>query len=97
MLELLGSGYVIEYCVAAYTEHSKQEAYRNYIADGVRNINEAVATYYGGTYMQIRFADMMRGEDAGDERTGDEVALEVIEKAGLIANGFNDAGSEADA
>lgn len=80
MLELMGSGYVVEHCVAAFAERCEKKAYRNYMADGIKCISETIANVYGGTYMENRLADLM---DTTPEKTGDEIALEVITRAGL--------------
>lgn len=85
LLELMGSGYVIEHCVATFSEYCKEQAFRIYMADGVKCISESVANYLGGSYLQGRYAEIIRGDDYADESaTGDEIALDVIERAGLI-------------
>lgn len=58
----------------------------SYMADGVMCLSESVAGYLGGSCLQVRFADLMSGESQ-DERTGDEIALDIIERAGLKVNG----------
>ena len=78
----MGSGYVIEHCVSAFSDICKEEAYRSYIADGVKCIGESVVNQFGGSYLQERYADIV-SIPRTEEKSGDEIALEVIEKAGL--------------
>lgn len=78
----MGSGYVIEHCVSAFSDMCKEAAFRSYIADGVKCISESIANLYGGSYLQERYADIVSISHT-EEKTGDEIALEVIEKAGL--------------
>ena len=78
----MGSGYVIEHCVSAFSDMCEEKAFRSYIADGIKCISEAIANTYGGSYLQERYADLV-SISRTEEKTGDEIALEVIEKAGL--------------
>lgn len=82
MLELMGSEYVIDHCICAMRAMRIEEEFRYYVTDSLMYINESVANALGGTYLQGRFADMFK-EKAEDDRTGDEIALEVIKRAGL--------------
>ena len=82
MLELFGSGYVIEHCIAVYSEYSREEAFRVYMTDAVMCLGESIANAYGGQYMQMRYADLF-DKEAEDERTADEIAMDIIERAGL--------------
>ena len=34
-MELCGSGYVIDYCVSAFHKSREEEAFKNYVADGL--------------------------------------------------------------
>lgn len=79
---MLGSEYVIDHCICALKERRSQEAFRSYIADSAMYINQSIAKTLGGTYLEKRYSDLFKAERE-DERTGDEIALEVIRKAGL--------------
>ena len=78
----MGSGYVIEHCVSAFSDMCEEKAFRSYIADGIKCISEAIANQFGGSYLQERYADIITVSRV-EEKTGDEIALEVIKKAGL--------------
>ncbi len=61
----------------------KQEAYRIYVTDSLRIIGENTAKYAGGGYLKMRYIDAVTPK-IEDERTGGEIAAEVIKKAGLV-------------
>ena len=46
MLELFGSGYVIDHCVSAFKEKQEFEAYRNYVTDSLKVIGHLNKRYY---------------------------------------------------
>ncbi len=64
----------------------KQDAedalYRLYIARCARVITENTAKASGGGYIKADFDDILHPK-AKDTRTGDEIAADVIERAGL--------------
>lgn len=98
MLELFGSGYAIEYCVAALTSYNRQKNVEYYIADCVKNTNEILATRFGGAYLKDSLRDILEPVKK-ETRTGEEIAADIIKKAGLkigVQHGFNDIGGKAD-
>ena len=60
----------------------KEEAYRIYVTDALRIIGQNTAKYAGGSYQQQRFADIIRPHK-DDGRIGEEIAADVIKRAGL--------------
>lgn len=75
---------MIEHCVLAFNDNMQLNMYREYVTDGLQCLSESVANYFGGTYLQKRYADIIKGiKEEEDERSADEIVLEVIEKAGL--------------
>lgn len=88
LLNLFGSHYVIDHCIVALNQSRKVDAFRSYIADGVKNINEILARYHGGSYMSIRYDEMI-GTDkkASEPENGDEIVRQVFRKAGLKMEG----------
>lgn len=73
---------MFEHCLSEWKERQKQEAYRVYITDALRAISENTAKYAGGKYIQARYADMIKPKPK-DIRSGNEIAADVIKKAGL--------------
>ena len=84
MLDLFGSGYVIEHCVSAFTQYQADKVYRTYVTDALKHINKIVATQFGGSYMENRYSDFAYPKrEKEDERSGDEIAADIIRRAGL--------------
>lgn len=52
------------------------------MAEAIRAISESTAKYAGGPYIQARYIDIIKPKPK-DTRTGDEIAADVIKKAGL--------------
>lgn len=52
MLELLGKGYVVDYCMAFFRRKKEQEKYLSYYADALSIISETLAGYVGGKYVK---------------------------------------------
>ena len=58
-------------------------AYRVYMTDATRFVAGNTAKINGGTYPVISFSECV-GWVKPDNRSGDEVAAEIIDKAGLV-------------
>ena len=59
LLELFGSGYVIQHCISAFTKEQKETAYRTYVTDALKVIAENTARFNGGMTMNARFAEII--------------------------------------
>lgn len=73
----------MRYVRARWKEHEREQIYRIYVTDCLRAMTESTAKFSGGTYIQKRFAAVV-GYEKTDTRTGEEIAAEVIKKAGLV-------------
>ena len=73
----------MRYVIARYNSYQREVAYRIYVTDCLRIMTENTARFAKGTYMQKRYADAIRPV-AVDHRTGEEIAADVIKKAGLV-------------
>ena len=81
-MELIGREYLIDHCISALRAYRRSEAFQEYVADSLMYLGEAVANALGGSYIPTRFGDLF--DDAPkDERTADEIALDIIKRAGL--------------
>ena len=69
--------------MARHRQNQRDMAYRVYVTDALRILTENTARYYGGRYLTQDFAASLRREPV-DNRTGDEIAADVIKKAGLV-------------
>ena len=90
MLELLGSGYVINHVVAEFRARTQQYVYRIYVTDLLKCLAES-----WGADVPYRYRDVIEPEEDEPE-SGDEVALRVIRRLGLKVktNGFYETESE---
>ena len=82
LLELVGKGYVIDHCISLFNRRAKEEAYRTYIADTLKALNDNFAKKFGGTYYQTRYIDAVTPAKE-PEKSGDEIARDIIKRAGL--------------
>lgn len=80
LLEILGSGYVIDYCVSAFSEKKKNEAYRIYVTDSLYSIANMYSRSHGGEMaMEKRYLDVMEIMEKKEEKP-EVTAEEVIER-----------------
>lgn len=86
LLELIGKGYVIEHCVSLFNRRQKEQIYRNYVTDTLKMINDNLTKISGGQYMKTRYAELVEPQ-LKDERTGDEIAIDIIKRARLKFKG----------
>ena len=102
MVELLGVEYVIEHALTDIDERTKAQAYRAYMAECLRLLVENVATVTTGKYISAKWADICDNKNKEDDnRTGDEIAADVIKHIGLSfggdsTNGFDGTESKVD-
>ena len=66
MVEILGSGYIIEYCVSAFNHIQEEKVYRIYITDALK--------YLAG--LNVRYAELI-DTTPKDERTFEEITNDV--------------------
>ena len=72
---------MIEHCVSLFLKEQEEKRYRAYVTDTLMLISENTARFVSeGKYMNRRWADALKPQD---NRTGDEIAAEVILNAGL--------------
>lgn len=64
------------------TEEAKEQAFRVYVTDALKCLSENTVRVAGGSVINVRYFDMLHPEQM-DTRTGDEIAADVIKKAGL--------------
>lgn len=77
---MFGKQYVIEHVIAEYNNRMEQLAYRSYTSDVLKAIAEMM-----GANIPKRFAELINNETVEETKTGDEIALDVINRAGLRA------------
>ena len=77
MLDLFGSEYVIDHIIAEHNLRIDEKVYRSYTADLLKVIAESI-----GASVSCRYDELI-DRPKEEEKTGDEIALEVIKRAGL--------------
>lgn len=61
-------------------------AYRVYLTDTLKVLTENTAKFAGGSVINMRYYDMLNKQRTQkDERSGDEIAADIIRSAGLMA------------
>lgn len=61
----------------------EREQFRTYLADCLWAIAKNTAMSCGGTYFETKYGEGVRQAKPQDNRTGDEIAADVIRRAGL--------------
>lgn len=72
----------MRYATARFNQHQRDLAYRIYVTDCLRIISENTAKIGGGSYITAKFADIINPKPV-DNRTGEEIAAEIINRAGI--------------
>ena len=57
-------------------EKKQDEAYRVYMSEAVKNINEILANNFNGSYMKISYMDMMKPQKV-EERTAEQIIDDI--------------------
>lgn len=73
----------MRYVMARSRQQRRDLAYRVYVTDCLRIMTENTARFAGGRYVTQGFSAALRREPV-DNRTGEEIAADVIKKAGLV-------------
>lgn len=71
LLDLLGSGYVIDHCVSAFLKEQREELYQIYVTDSLKAIG----------HLNRRFADYFN-KPKKEERTAEEIIDGIKKKLG---------------
>ena len=72
----------MRYAMARYQSQQRDLAYRIYVADCLRIISENTAKMGGGSYITVKLADIINPKPV-DNRTGEEIAADIIKRAGI--------------
>lgn len=72
----------MRYAMARYQSQQRDLAYRIYVADCLRIISENTAKMGGGSYITAKLSDIINPKPA-DNRTGEEIAADIIKRAGI--------------
>lgn len=88
MVDLIGRGYVVQYCISLFRERQEKLLYQTYVTDALMAITNNIFHAFGGAEIKMRYFDIAKSEQVEtDERTGDEIAADIISRAGLSFGG----------
>lgn len=54
------------------------------MADGLKYVTESISQAFGGEYLYASFIDLIDNNKKQTTKTGEEIAADVIRKAGLV-------------
>jgi len=80
LIDILGKGYIVESCISLFQKRMEEKLYRVYTTDVLLGIFNRLLPQ--GNVIKERYYDMITPAKTS-EKSGDEIALEVIRKAGL--------------
>lgn len=72
---------MIEHCITVFQKRAEEKMYRMYVTDALKAITENTARRETTTILSKRFVELI--SETEPEKTGDEIAEEVIKRAGL--------------
>lgn len=91
MLEVLGSGYVIEHCIAALDDLRKKTTFEVYVTDCLKAISENSAGGQNRGYMKTRYVELIRDDfKPKKEHTAEEVKENILSKLKAMTEGGED-------
>lgn len=73
----------MRYVDSRLKEKQREIAYRIYVTDALKILTTNTARMAGGSELTVRYHDAVMNAEHPDDRSGDEVALDVILRAGL--------------
>ena len=92
MIELLGRRYIIEHIATDYRRRKRYEAFQVYVTDVLKGIADLNLKYFSRSnsaeFISKRFYDIIYPAKP-DTRSADEIAKDVLAKAGLLLSGEN--------
>ena len=82
MVDLMGKGYVVDYCISLFRKKQERRRYEAYITDMLMTMNNNLCHAFGGSKITKRYADYFINKKE-DNRTAAEIVKDTIRKAGL--------------
>lgn len=82
MVDLMGKGYVVDYCISLLRKKMEQRRFQSYIADTLMVLNNNIYHCFGGVNITQRYADYFEKKKE-DKRTALQIVRDTMRKAGL--------------
>lgn len=87
LIEIIGKGYIVDHCIALYNRRMEEQAFRIYVTDLLRGLYNCF-TPADAEPLTARYADCLDyAKPKKKEKTGDEIAAEIIAKFNLKQKG----------
>lgn len=71
-----------DFCISLFQKEREDKAVKIYYAECLRIITENTAKMGGGSYITAKLADIINPKP-DDNRTGEEIAADIIKRAGI--------------
>ena len=86
----MGKLWFIDYCILHYNQRMEQQAYKVYVTDRLKAINDSVAHTVGGSAPKMRYydiLDLMKPKDEKEpEKTAEQVISSISDKLERLGN-----------
>lgn len=84
---MIGKGYIVDHCIALYNRRMEEQSYRVYVTDLLMGLYNRF-TPAESEPLTVRYADCLEyAKPKKKEKTGDEIAAEIIAKFNLKQEG----------
>jgi hypothetical protein len=60
-----------------------KKAYRLYVSEALRLISKNTAGFRGGTFLDVRYADILN-QKKQDSRSCEEITADIVQRCGLV-------------
>ena len=71
-----------DFCISLFQKEQEDKAVKFYYAECLRVITENTAKMGGGSYITVKLADIINPKPV-DNRAGEEIAADIIKRAGI--------------
>ena len=71
-----------DFCISLFQKEQEDKAIKIYYAECLRIITENTAKMCGGSYMKVKFSEIINPKPI-DNRAGEEIAADIIKRAGI--------------
>lgn len=75
----------MDYCVLRWTKDQEEKLFKIYVTDGLKNINEPIANFFGGMVFKERYYDMTNRKGIEDPKeTAEEIKNRIVSKLAAL-------------
>lgn len=75
----------MDYCVLRWTKDQEEKLFKIYVTDGLKNINEPIANFFGGMVFKERYYDMTNRKGIEDPKeTAEEIKNRIVSKLATL-------------